>query len=100
MCNKDDNTWIDTIDSFQGSEAEVVIFCTTRSRKRTQFFMDKRRLNVALSRAKRELIILGRLGYFKRYDEELSVLPKLADYIVENGNIIMSKECVFLNRIT
>ena len=98
--NKDDNTWIDTIDSFQGSEAEVVIFCTTRSRKRTQFFMDKRRLNVALSRAKRELIILGRLGYFKRYDEELSVLPKLADYIVENGNIIMSKECVFLNRIT
>lgn len=50
---------IDTVDSFQGDEAEIVIYCTTRARRKTRFFSDYRRLNVAFSRAKNELIILA-----------------------------------------
>ena len=88
-----DNIFVDTIDSFQGSEADVVVFCTTRAIQPTQFFMDTRRLNVALSRAKRELIILGRMRYFYRFDRNESCLPSLADYIQEFGNIVPSDQC-------
>ena len=79
---------IDTIDAFQGSEADIVVFCTTRARKRTVFFQDSKRINVALSRARRELIILGNLQYFYKYDRDKSCLPALADYISKRGNIV------------
>lgn len=59
--------FIDTVDSFQGSEADIVIFCSTRSERPTKFFRDDKRLNVALSRAKRELIILGKMRYFYKF---------------------------------
>ena len=91
-----DSIHIDTIDSFQGSEADVVLFCTTRSITPTLFFKDTRRLNVALSRAKRELIILGRLEYFYKYKRTESCLPELADYIKENGNVVPASQCAFL----
>ena len=85
--------YVDTIDSFQGSEADVVLFCTTRGNRATTFFRDNRRLNVALSRAKRELIILGRLRYFYKYSRTESCLPALADYIKKNGKIISADSC-------
>jgi hypothetical protein len=88
-----DNIFVDTVDSFQGSEADVVVFCTTRAIQPTQFFMDTRRLNVALSRAKRELIILGRMRYYYRFDRNESCLPALADYIQKHGNIVPSDKC-------
>ena len=91
-----DNIYVDTIDSFQGSEAEVVLFCTTRAITPTLFFKDTRRLNVALSRAKKELIILGRLSYFYKYKRNESCLPGLADYIKENGNVVPSCKCSFI----
>ena len=84
---------VDTVDSFQGSEADVVVFCTTRAIQPTLFFKDTRRLNVALSRAKRELIILGRMSYFYRYNRSESCLPSLAEYIQKNGAVISSKQC-------
>lgn len=78
---------VDTIDAFQGSEAEVVIFCTTRANRATQFFMDSRRINVALSRAMNELIILGKLSYFYKdyFKRKGSCLPALADYLKKYG---------------
>ena len=94
-----DNIYVDTIDSFQGSEADVVLFCTTRAIKPTLFFKDTRRLNVALSRAKRELIMIGRLGYFYKYKRDESCLPDLADYIKKNGNVILANHCIYLEQI-
>jgi len=82
---------VDTVDSFQGSEADVVIFCTTRAVHTTLFFKDEKRLNVALSRARRELIILGCMSYLYKYKTEESCLPKLADYIKENGNVVNAR---------
>lgn len=90
-----DNIYVDTIDSFQGSEADVVLFCTTRAVNPTLFFKDTRRLNVALSRARRELIILGRLGYFYKYKRNESCLPGLADYIKKNGSVVPATQCAF-----
>lgn len=85
---------INTIDAFQGDEAEIVIFCCTRTQTLTNFFKDPRRINVAFSRAKNELIILGSIQYFRRYDNT-SVLPKVAEYIQQHGNILSVSEAFF-----
>ena len=52
---------IATVDSFQGRECEVVVYCTVRSNpeKRIGFLKDWRRINVALSRARDALVIVG-----------------------------------------
>ncbi|MCH2130080.1 MAG: AAA domain-containing protein [Pirellulaceae bacterium] len=52
---------IDTVDGFQGREKEVVVICTVRSNQRGDigFLADARRMNVALTRARRKLIVIG-----------------------------------------
>lgn len=76
------NVAIDTVDAFQGDEAEVVIYCTTRSKKMTNFFSDAKRINVALSRAKNELIILASVKYLQRYEKNTPIRMVL-EYIKE-----------------
>lgn len=93
-----DRIFIDTIDSFQGSEADVVVFCTTRAIHPTLFFRDSKRLNVAFSRVKRELILMGKLSYFYKFHREESCLPALADYIKENGKIVLAQNCGMLKK--
>lgn len=52
---------ISTIDSFQGQEMETIILSLVRSNSENQigFLKDYRRLNVALTRAKEKLIVIG-----------------------------------------
>ncbi len=52
---------IGTVDGFQGREKEVVIITMTRSNSIGEigFLADTRRTNVALTRAKRKLIVIG-----------------------------------------
>ncbi len=54
-------TDIDSIDGFQGRERDVIFLLFTRSNDRSEigFLKDKRRLNVALTRAKDNLITIG-----------------------------------------
>eukprot|EP00397_Hematodinium_sp_SG-2012_P005685 GEMP01005707.1.p1 GENE.GEMP01005707.1~~GEMP01005707.1.p1 ORF type:complete len:1007 (+),score=223.31 GEMP01005707.1:52-3072(+) len=56
---------VHTIDGYQGNEADVVIFSTVRSQK-LGFTDDPRRINVALTRAKRGLIVFGRRDVLNR----------------------------------
>lgn len=55
------NIKIDTVDSFQGSEAELVCYSTVRTHGSMQFLLDKKRLNVACSRAKENLVFFGNI---------------------------------------
>lgn len=52
---------IETVDSYQGREAEIVIYSCVRSNPQFKigFLADVRRLNVALSRAQDQLVIVG-----------------------------------------
>lgn len=48
-----------TIDSFQGSQRDYFIICTTRNSATLGFFSDRRRMNVAITRARCFAIING-----------------------------------------
>ena len=52
---------IATVDSFQGRERDVVVYSTVRSNRnrRIGFLKDYRRINVALSRARERLVVVG-----------------------------------------
>lgn len=56
---------VDTVDGFQGKESDIVIFSLTRTHGSYRFFADVRRLNVALSRAKKSIYMIGYLEYAK-----------------------------------
>lgn len=52
---------VGTVDSFQGQETDLVLFSSVRSNlmRELGFLRDARRLNVAITRARRGLIIVG-----------------------------------------
>jgi superfamily I DNA and/or RNA helicase len=50
---------VDTVDSFQGSEADIVLYSTVRTHGDVSFLLDRQRLNVACSRARENLVFFG-----------------------------------------
>jgi serine/threonine protein kinase/DNA polymerase III delta prime subunit len=59
---------VSTIDAFQGRDRDIVLYSTVRSNTagRLGFLRDRRRLNVALSRAREALLIIGDIGTLER----------------------------------
>ena len=70
---------IGTVDSFQGSEADVVVVSLVRNnhhagRRALGFLGDSRRMNVLLSRAKWRLVLVGSIEFLeKRFQPKLPV---------------------------
>ncbi|RAJ83615.1 putative DNA helicase [Chitinophaga dinghuensis] len=67
---------VNTIDSFQGQERDIVYISMTRSNNESKigFLSDIRRMNVAMTRARKKLVIIGDSA-------TLSQLPFYADFI-------------------
>ncbi|MGL2530044.1 C-terminal helicase domain-containing protein [Helicobacter pylori] len=68
-----DELKIDTVDAFQGEEADIIIYSTVKTCGDLSFLLDSKRLNVAISRAKEEnLIFVGKKSFFEnlRSDEK------------------------------
>ena len=76
---------VNTVDGFQGQERDVIILSLVRSNDEGQigFLRDLRRMNVAITRAKMKLIILGSVGtltkhpFYKRLYEYIGSLSAL-----------------------
>ena len=69
---------IGTVDSFQGNEADVVVVSLVRNNhhagRRALGFLDSRRMNVLVSRAKWRLVLVGSVEFLeKRFQPNLSV---------------------------
>jgi superfamily I DNA and/or RNA helicase len=76
---------INTIDSFQGQERDMVYISMVRCNSKNEigFLKDTRRMNVAMTRARKKLVIIGdsaTLSHFKFYDEFISYSQKVNGY--------------------
>lgn len=88
---------IGTVDSFQGSDRDIIIYDCVRSSKaknskedkakrggsKIDFIADEKRLNVSLSRAKKLLIIIGDMEFLYRasVSEGINPFEKIIDFI-------------------
>jgi DNA polymerase III delta prime subunit len=68
---------INTVDAFQGKEADVVFYSTVKNRGTIKFLLDRRRLNVAISRAKENLIFVGNREFFEKTDSDENIFRKI-----------------------
>ena len=78
-------TEIDTVDGFQGREKEAIVISLVRSNREGEigFLADTRRMNVALTRARRKLIVIGdsaTLGGHPFYAALLDYFQEIAGY--------------------
>lgn len=78
-----ENLEVDTVDGFQGREKEVILISLVRSNRNNKigFLRDVRRLNVALTRAKRKLVVVGdevTVGSDETYQDFI-------EYVSKNG---------------
>ncbi len=73
---------VNTVDAFQGREADIAVYTVTRSNKKGNigFLKDLERLNVALSRGKAALVIIGD-HVFCRTSKGDNPLKSVIDYI-------------------
>ncbi len=70
---------IESVDAFQGKECDVVVFSLTRTHGTPgadSFLADSRRLNVALSRARDKLVIVGNKEYATKNALLRSIMEK------------------------
>jgi len=79
------NIEIKSVDGFQGREKEIIIVSLVRANENEEigFLKDIRRLNVAITRPKRKLIIVGDAKTLSSHE----VYKRLIEYIEKNGII-------------
>jgi DNA polymerase alpha-associated DNA helicase A len=78
---------ISTVDGFQGREKEIIILSLVRSNEKNEvgFLADKRRLNVAITRAKRMLIFIGNVDTVSNEKNDEGFLNNLCGYMEKNA---------------
>ena len=81
-----ENISVNTIDSFQGQERDVVYISLTRSNDKGEigFLSDIRRMNVAMTRARKKLVVIGdsaTLGQHSFYRDFIEYAEKKGGYV-------------------
>lgn len=76
---------IGTVDAFQGREKKIIIMSCVRSQtQHIGFLRNEKRLNVALTRAKALLIIIGNASTLQK----CSIWNKFVSYCIENNGVV------------
>ena len=80
------NIAVNTIDSFQGQEKDLILISLVRSNKQGEigFLADERRMNVAMTRAKKKLVMVGdsaTLGNNKFFAELITYTEEIGGYL-------------------
>ena len=80
-----DNISINSVDAFQGQERDIIYISLTRSNDKNEigFLKEYRRMNVAMTRAKTQLVIIGdsgTLGKDNFYNAVLDYAQKVGGY--------------------
>ncbi|EYB82588.1 hypothetical protein Y032_0356g3359 [Ancylostoma ceylanicum] len=76
-----------TVDSVQGREMDIVILLTTRTNidfDESEFFDDKRRMNVAVTRCRHGQFVLGRVSAL----EKLPYWRRLLQWANDRGVVV------------
>lgn len=81
-----ENISVNTIDSFQGQERDIVYISLTRSNDKGEigFLSDIRRMNVAMTRARKKLVVIGdsaTLGQYTFYADFIEYAEKKGGYV-------------------
>lgn len=77
--------YVNVVDAFQGREADILIFSVTRSDvKGLGFLREMERINVALSRGKEYLLIVGDHQFCQEAEGCTNPLKRVIDYIRGN----------------
>ncbi|WP_027470221.1 AAA domain-containing protein [Saccharicrinis fermentans] len=76
---------VNTIDSFQGQERDVIYISLVRSNEKGEigFLSDTRRMNVAMTRARKKMVIVGdsaTVGQHKFYGQFLDYINEIGAY--------------------
>ncbi|WNY22950.1 hypothetical protein MmiHf6_02440 [Methanimicrococcus hongohii] len=67
----DDRFMVKTVDDFQGDERDIIILSMVRTDSKSNFLKEYRRINVAMSRARRLLIIVGNASVLSKMSVEI-----------------------------
>ncbi|CAL9730229.1 DNA polymerase alpha-associated DNA helicase A [Monosporozyma unispora] len=78
---------ISTVDGFQGREKEVIVLSLVRSNEKFEvgFLSEERRLNVAMTRPKKQLCVIGNMEMLQRCGNKY--LKHWADWNEENSDL-------------
>jgi superfamily I DNA and/or RNA helicase len=81
---------VGTVDSFQGGERDLIVYGFTRSNRygNVGFLSELRRINVAITRARRQLVLVGDIPFLcgAQDDAFAALLRSLSDYVAVHGD--------------
>lgn len=90
-------TCVATVDTFQGGEKDIVMYSFTRSNKNHNigFLKELRRLNVAVTRAKEQLVMMGDSETLTETHEQnfRKLARAMLQYAREHGELLDFRDC-------
>lgn len=108
----DSSSFCSTVDAFQGAEADLTIISLVRNNSDSYalsalgILLDSRRMNVLLSRAKHQLIIVGSYEFLKHWSEKIqreevnkgnAKNDFLCRLVLKLNDLKLSKKAVFIS---
>lgn len=78
---------VSTVDSFQGSERDIIMISAVRTKKDTGFLADSHRINVSMTRAKHNLYLFANANMIHQSNNDLANYAQHAPQIQEKDLI-------------